>query len=160
MTTIKIPYFDNVEVELDFDDVAPHNRAAAEAVVATFLALTPADRIADSRHVYAYYRDYHYAVGGEDWLDEEMGVPQTPADIWASVTPGPVVVSEWYGHWYVVMEAECRWESSHGLMMVWQEGAKLSKVSQYDGHMTNGRGYDGREDAVYSATDDEYTTRL
>lgn len=157
MTTIKIPYFDNVEVKLDFDAVAPHDMAAAQAVLATFLALTPADRIADSRHVYAYYRDIHYAVGGEDWLDEEMGVPQTPADIWASVTPGPVVVSEWYGHWYVVMEAECRWESSHGLMMVWQEGAKLSKVSQYDGHMDNGRGYD---DVVYSAIDDEYTTRL
>nr|WP_273736404.1 hypothetical protein [Mycolicibacterium septicum] len=88
--------------------------------------------------MYAYYRDIHYAVGGEDWMDEEMGVPQTPADIWRSVTPGPVMVSDWYEHRYVVMEAECPWEEEHGLM-------------------THGRGYD---DVVYSAIGDEYTTRL
>ncbi|OBB31665.1 hypothetical protein A5792_15880 [Mycolicibacterium peregrinum] len=133
---------------------------AVEAALATFLTLTPADRIADSRHVYAYYRDIHYTVGGEDWLDEEMGVPQTSADIWASVTPGPVMVTEWYERWYVVMEAECPWEEEHGLMIVWQDGAKLSKVGPYNGLVTNGRGYDGREDAVYSAIGDEYTTRL
>jgi hypothetical protein len=101
VTSIRIPYFDNAEVSrCDDDEVAPGDTAAAEAVLASFLALTPTDRIADSRHVFAYYRDYREAVGGKDWLDAEMGVPQTAADIWHSVTPGPVTVGKHDGHWY------------------------------------------------------------
>ena len=98
-----------------------------------FVSLTPADRIADSRHVYAYYQDFRDAVGGGEWLDEEMGIPQTAADISHSVTPGPITISEHDGHWFVAMEAECGWEEEHGLMMVWRDGATLSKVGGYKG---------------------------
>jgi uncharacterized protein DUF6985 len=162
VTSIRIPYFDNAEVSRFDDEVAPGDTAAAEAVLASFLALTPTDRIADSRHVFAYYRDYHEAVGGKDWLDAEMGVPQTAADIWHSVTPGPVTVGKHDGHWYVAMEAECRWEPEHGLMMVWRDGMTLSKVGGYDGHMTNGAAYanDSLKDVVYAASKEKYTTRL
>ncbi|MCX8995509.1 hypothetical protein NOF55_00120 [Rhizobiaceae bacterium BDR2-2] len=158
---IQVPYFDNAEVELAEDIDDPDAATALQA----FLSLTAADRLADSRHVFAYYRDFHEAVGGEDWLDERMGVPETPADIWKHVTPGPVLFENGRKDdtsWYVVMEAECRWEEEHGLMMVWRNGTALCKVGGYDGHPTNVNAYadPGLADVVYAATNKTYRTYL
>jgi hypothetical protein len=111
----KMPYFDNAEADM-FEDADKSEEGAP--ALAAFLALTPADRIADSRHVFAYYKDYHQAVGGEDWLDEQMGIPETPADIWNYVTPGSEIDlrkgRKGDDNWYVIMEANCGWEEEHG----------------------------------------------
>lgn len=158
----KVPYFDNAEMET-IEEVREEGAAAA---LAAFIALTRENRIADARHVYAYYKDYHQAVGGADWLDEEMGVPETPADIWKYVTPSNEIdVTKGRGgdeNWYVVMEANCGWEEEHGLMLVWRNGAILTKVGGYDGHLTNSRAYadDSLSDVVYAASDPLHTTRL
>lgn len=164
MTSIRIPYFDNAEVEWQYrDEIESGDAAAVDAVLVSFLALTTADRIADSRHVFAYYQDFREAVGGAEWLDEEMGIPQAAADIWHSVTPGPITISEHGGRWYVAMEAECRWEEEHGLMLVWRDGATLSKVGGYNGHLTNEGAYDdigNLKDVVYATSNPKYITRL
>lgn len=159
----KVPYFDNAELTT-FED-ADTSEAGAAAALAAFLALTPADRISDSRHVFAYYKDYHQAVGGEDWMDEEMGIPETPADIWDYVRPGEINLTKGRrgdDNWYVVMEANCGWEEEHGLMLVWRNGTTLTKVGGYDGHVTNTNAYadDSLADVVYAATDPKFTTRL
>lgn len=158
----KVPYFDNVEIGT-IEEISEEGAAKA---LSAFLALTSADRVADSHHVFSYYRDYHQAVGGEDWLDEEMGVPQKPSDIWRYVTPG-VEIDVTKGHagdenWYVVMEANCGWEEEHGLMLVWRHGTTLSKVGPYDGHITNCHAYadDSLTNVVYAATDPTFTTLL
>ena len=153
---LKLPYFDNAEVELDEDLEEPDERAAE--ALAAFLRLTSADRLRDSRHVYAYYRDFHEAVGGEDWLDAEMGIPEKPEDIWAHVTPG--VVGVWTGngddpHLYIFVEANCRWEVEHGLLLVWRDGKVLTKAGGFDGHPTN-----NESDVVYDASNPKHTTRL
>lgn len=137
---------------------------AAAPALAAFARLTPADRLADSLHVFNYYRDFHQDVGGEEWLDEEMGVPATPEDIWQHVTPGTVFVKldeRHPDHVYVVMEAQCAWEGEHGLMMVWEDGARLTKVGGYDGHVTNETAYarPDYEGIVYRANDPALTTR-
>lgn len=157
---IRIPYFDNAEVELIDDPEDP----GAEMALETFLMLTPADRIVDSRHVFAYYRDFHEAVGGQDWLDEQMGVPETPADIWKHVTPTTLDLRKGRGDdssWYVMVEANCAWEEEHGLLLVWRDGRTLTKVGGYDGHVTNANAYadDGLRDVVYVATNPNHTTR-
>ncbi|WP_240230868.1 DUF6985 domain-containing protein [Devosia lacusdianchii] len=158
----KVPYFDNAEMET----IEAVEDAGAAAALAAFVALTPADRLADARHVFAYYKDYHQAVGGEDWLDEQMGVPETPADIWRHVTPGGEIAVEkgrkGDDNWYVVMEANCAWEEEHGLMLVWRNGTTLTKVGGYDGHLTNVNAYadDSLVDVVYAASDPTFTTRL
>lgn len=165
MSTISVAYFDHATVELTDDDGHIENgQPAALKALDAFLALTAIDRLADSNHIYAYYRDYHEAVGGEDWLDEQMGVPQTPEDVWTHVTPGQVMV--WQDRndgdlWHVVMEAECAWEEEHGLMLVWRGGSALTKVGGYDGHASNGDAYarSDMDDIVYAATDPKYVTR-
>lgn len=159
----KMPYFDNAEADM-FED-ADRSEEGAPALAA-FLALTSADRIADSRHVFAYYKDYHQAVGGEDWLDEQMGIPEALADIWNYVTPGSEIDVQKGRHgdenWYVIMEANCGWEEEHGLMLVWRNGTVLTKVGGYDGHFTNVNSYadDTLVDVVYAASNPEFTTRL
>lgn len=158
----KVPYFDDAEMET----IEQLSDEGAIAALAAFMALTPSDRIADARHVFAYYKDYHQAVGGEDWLDEQMGVPETPADIWNHVTPGrEIELTPGRGgdeNWYVVMEANCEWEEEHGLMLVWRNGTTLIKVGGYDGHVTNRDAYDDDSliGVVYAASNPSFTTRL
>ncbi len=163
MTTIVVSYFDGAEVELDEepDPDAPRSAAA----LASFLALTEADRLLDTRHVFAFYKDYYEEAGKPEWLDAEMGVPQSPADIWDHVTPGPVTVKKGRKedeNWYVVMQAECGWDVERGLMMVWRNGATLTKVGGYNGHLTNVNAYadPALEAVVYKARNPEYTTRI
>lgn len=71
---VKVPYFNEMEIPLsaDYDTTEPGVAAALEA----FLSLTSADRLKNTRHVFAYYQDVRDVVG-EEWLDEEMGVPKT-----------------------------------------------------------------------------------
>lgn len=163
MTTTIVSYFDGAEVELDEgpDPDAP----VAAAALASFLALTKEDRLSDSRHVFALYRDYYEEAGKPEWLDAEMGIPQSPVDIWDHVTPGPVTVEKGRkddDNWYVVMQAECGWDAERGLMMVWRNGATLTKVGGYNGHLTNVNAYadPALGTVVYKARNPEYTTML
>lgn len=161
---LKVPYFDNMEIELSDDDYDPADQPAVAALNA-FLTLTPGDRLGDTRHVYAYYQDYREAVGGEDWMDAEMGVPEKPGDIWSFVYPNELGV--WSGHGgddnhYVYLEANCGWEEEHGLLLVWRNGAILNKVGGFDGHATNDNAYadDSLQEVVYKASNPANTTRV
>lgn len=154
---IKVPYFDDFEVELA-EEVSLDDLALVE-----FLKRDPSDRLKDSRHVFSYYQDIYAMVGGEDWLDEKMGVVSSAKQIWSHVTPGPIFLESGHGSdasQYVVMEAECTWEGEHGLMMVWKDGRNLCKVGGYDGHVTNANAYadDKLINIVYSAFDEKFTT--
>ena len=145
---LKVPYFDNMEIESSDDDCGPDDRQAAAALNA-FLTLTPDDRLRE-------------AVGGEDWMDTEMGVPDKPEDIWSFVYPSELGV--WPGddsdaNRYVYLEANCGWEEEHGLLLVWRNGTMLTRVSGYDGHPTNKDAGAGRQEIVYKAVDPKYTTR-
>jgi len=78
MTLLTVPYFDGVQLPLlrDFGDASANaisslpipasdldpGRAAA---LACFLALSPNQRLADSRHVHAYYLDVRQHHGME-----------------------------------------------------------------------------------------------
>ena len=159
---VKVPYFDAMEIPLAADhDPA---KAGVAAALEAFLSLTPADRLRDTRHVFAYYLDVRDVVG-EEWLDEEMGVPDAPEDIWSFIHPR--VVGFWPGrrpddNCYVFVEAHCGWDDEHGLLMVWRNGAVLNKVGDFDGHATNaGANADqSLNDVVYRASNPEFTTRL
>lgn len=160
----KVPYFDNIEIKLSDDDYDPTNPRAAAALNA-FLTLTSEDRLKDTRHVFAYYRDFRETVGGEDWMDKEMGVPKTPEDIWSFVHPN--VLGVWSGRnddasHYVFLEANCGWEQEHGLLLVWRDGTTLVKAGGFDGHATNANAYadDSLREVVYRAIDPNYTTRV
>ena len=161
---LKVPYFNNIEVEIS--DTENINEKNAITAIDNFLALTEANRIADSYHIFAYYKDFHKDVGGEDWLDEEMGIPESPTDIWKYVKPNRMIcIEKGYDgddNWYITMEANCDWEEEHGLMLVWRNGTTLTKVGGYDGHLTNVNAFadDNMINVVYAASNPEYKTFL
>lgn len=161
---VQVSYFDGIEIPHDAraDEFTDADRATA--AMSAFLALTPADRLADSPHVWAYYRDYYEMVGGQDWLDAEMGVPAGPEGIWVHVHPQQLYLSMRDGDpaCYVVVDCNCDWEQEHGLMLVWRDGKRLTKVGGFDGHVTNVDAYDdpAYADVVYAASAAEYVTRL
>ncbi|SFJ40764.1 DUF6985 domain-containing protein [Jannaschia pohangensis] len=143
---------------LEFEPLTDAGRSA----LARFMALPPEALAQTFRHIYAYYRDFHAAVGGEDWLDAIMGVPSGPEAIWQHVRPGTLGVGQQVenGPWYVSLEASCDWEEEHGLNIVWQDGTEVVKVGSYDGHMTNEHSYGDATMAnvVYAATDPRWRT--
>ncbi|WP_017956973.1 DUF6985 domain-containing protein [Rhizobium leguminosarum] len=163
MATIVVPYFDDAEVELAQE--ADRDDAKSIAALNAFLALTSADREADSRHVFACYKDFYAETGEPEWLDEEMGASASPVEIWNSIRPGPLTLRKGWGdddNWYVVMEAECAWDAEDGIMLVWRNGTTLSKVGPYNGHLTNKNAYGDEtlRDVVYKARNTEYMTRI
>jgi hypothetical protein len=162
MDSIACNFFDGVPIDLDREPASVAETAALEA----FLRLGPADRLAASRHIYAYYLDFHQAIGGEDWLDAAMGIPATPADIWSHVHPrGMFLEDDIHSaaqEVYLVIEAECDWEEEHGLMLCFRNGARLTKCGGYDGHLTNVNAYaDARlANVVYAASNPKFQTLL
>ncbi len=158
---MRVPYFDNAEVEHDEADDEVTDPARAASALAAFLALTPADRLADSRHVWANYRNVHQTIGGDEWLDPVMGVPAGPAQIWGHVQPRRLAVQTDYGpdnaH-FIAVSCACDWDEEGGLYLVWRDGARLSKVGCHDGHLTNAPEFD--VDVVHASPDAEFVTRL
>jgi hypothetical protein len=162
---VYIPYFDgDVEVvELEATGEVSASNVAGSSALNAFLALTPTDRVSDTRHVYAYYQDIEKMAAEVDGFDLEMTAPNTPEAIWAHVVPTEIYLEAGRRgdpHFYVVASCECDWEIEHGLMMVWRDGTTLCKVSPYDGHITNANALNDASlrDVVYPGFDETFRT--
>lgn len=116
----------------------------AQAIVAcidAFCSNGTSQLRAASSHVFDYYRDVATEVASTT-----PGFPRIaqPEQVWefVTLTREPVVQREEVGGpWFVVLENECAWEPEHGLMLVLREGREVTKVSGYDGHLTNRDAY-------------------
>jgi hypothetical protein len=55
---------------------------------------------------------------------------------------------------HVSVECECDWEPEHGLQIVVRDGAAVTKVGPFDGHLTNAAAYanDALHDVIYHPT--------
>jgi hypothetical protein len=162
---IPLPYFDGKEAELFFEDEAELLRFAD--AIRSFLALRPTDRAADTRHAWAYFRDFIDDVGFE-WVDAGMeDLPPNSHDIWNFVTPNTLSATESWDvgnreaiRQFITLDANCGWEAEHGLSMSWRDGTDLVKLSGFDGHATNGHAYDdlSKDAFVYSSARPEMCT--
>ncbi|WP_442800635.1 DUF6985 domain-containing protein [Roseobacter sp. MH60115] len=157
---VNLPLFDGASVDLD-SNAAALSPAAAEAL-RRFTQMTPADRLATTPHVHAYYRDMHMHADGA-WIDENMTAPAHPADIWAHVRPLALTITSRPPRPgtdpipYVILEANCDWEDEHGLQLVWKEGRDLVRVGEYDGKPLHAE--NAPSGVVYhSIYDDDFST--
>jgi hypothetical protein len=92
--------------------------------------------------MWAYYRSTAAEFGPEERA--QYGIPEIPdsADIWEHVqfrcppwwSPGRGPLTP--GRSYLSFEGEVSWEPEHGLQLVYEDGQRVCKVSQYDGHVT------------------------
>jgi hypothetical protein len=92
--------------------------------------------------MWAYYRST--AAGFTPEERAGYGIPEIPdsADIWEHVQfQHP---PEWLlgggsltpGRSYLSFEGEVSWEPEHGVQLVYEDGRRVCKVGQYDGHVT------------------------
>jgi len=107
------------------------------ACVEAFSALDASALMAASAHVFDYYMDVAREVAAHE--PDFPDIAQ-PTEVWdfVTLTREPFVQREEVGGpWFVALDNECAWESEHGLMLVLEEGRRVTKVSEYDGHLTN-----------------------
>ncbi|MET4073148.1 hypothetical protein [Hymenobacter sp. UYCo722] len=143
---VAVPYFDNALVTVTFDGVAeelPDCLREADAALRNFLQLSPADRLAATAVVLANYQEMLDAAD-----IEPLDLPE-PSAIWQHVQPRNLVVTEETEgaerDFYIQIEGECDWEEEHGIALVFRQGRMLTRLSQYDGHLTEAHAY-GRAD--------------
>jgi hypothetical protein len=134
-------------------EAAPGDEPAAEEQVLRrqaidgFIAGGPQLLDEATPFLWAYYR--HTAA---EFTPEERatyGLPEIPdsADIWEHVQFRHP--PEWHlgggplspGRSYLSFEGEVSWEPEHGLQLVYEDGRRVCKVSQYDGHVTVAHAY-------------------
>jgi hypothetical protein len=107
--------------------------------IRTFLGLDRSVLEAAAPHLYAYYRDIAA-------LDDGCVVIDGPETVLDHVRFGPepmVERDDGDGHVHVSLEGGCDWEPEHGLQVVLRDGATVTKVGPYDGHLTNASAHTG-----------------
>ena len=149
---VSIPVLAGVACHLvieGYDDDA--NREDFDAAVAAFLTLDRDALAAAAPAIFEYYQDVVYWLA-DDEVPVLIGGPDSVLD---HVHPGPEVVVardlRRDRRVYVSVECECDWEPEHGLQIVFRDGATVTKVGPFDGHLTNAAAYarDDLEGIVY-----------
>jgi hypothetical protein len=142
---IPIPYFDGLPLAFTLDGFDDQDEAAVKNAVREFLALTPADRLAASEHLFQHYQRYASIMD-----DEDLGCwPEKAEDIWPHIVPSAITLARRGRrdtHVYVRIEAECAWDPEHGLQIIYRSGHQLSRVSEQDGHLTHSDAFDVPDD--------------
>lgn len=133
---LAIPYFDEVTVEVTFAELDPNDPntlVRADKVLANFLLLTPTDRLTDTEAAFA---NYEQAL---EYLEERLKLAEVN-DIWRHIYPTSLVLTSKYEGEdkddYVQIEGSCDWDEEHGIALVFRRGMMLTRLSQYDGHLT------------------------
>lgn len=158
---VTVPFFDNQPVTIVLCGVTTttaEDLADLDDCLRRFLALGSADRLALSNVVWANYQQVADAVG------EELAIHiPTPADVWAHVHPREIGIS-WRDRRdrdiYLSIECACDWEEEHGLQLVFRRGRMLTRVCQFDGHLTEADAYDwpDEKDTLLSAYNATFTS--
>jgi hypothetical protein len=133
-----------------YDDDA--NKEEFHEAIRSFLAAEVSALEAAAPHIFRYYEDCK--ARGERFGLEYTSI-ERPEDVWSHITLAPeaYVQRRFYGDKavYISLECECDWEPEHGLLIVFKKGQSVSKVGEYDGHLTNSDAYadDSLEHVIY-----------
>jgi hypothetical protein len=124
------------------------------AAVRNALDAKPAILKAAEPHVVQYCMD---ALARYDDDDRPALVLEKPGDVWSHVQFGDefivrrrTVADAEHGV-YLSLTCNCDWEPEHGLQLVLRDGRAITKIGEYDGHLTNADAYGDRAlaDVVY-----------
>jgi hypothetical protein len=120
----------------------PEKQVLRSAAIGSFIAGGTQLLDEATPFMWAYYRATATEFTPEERI--QYGIPKIPdsADIWEHVQfrhppewrlgRGPLAP----GRSYLSFEGEVSWEPEHGLQLVYEDGQRVCKVSQYDGHLT------------------------
>lgn len=138
---IPIPFFSGRSMSTVCDSYVKDDQnesAAFESVIGNFLGLDISIRDAASEKILENYQSVLESLKGTQYPVKELVLP-TPSEIWNYVEPNELEVRRndpVDDNIYILIECECEWEPEHGLQLVFKDGRDLSRVSQYNGHLT------------------------
>jgi hypothetical protein len=115
------------------DDV---NKEEFHEAINNFLSGDASVLKACEQKVYDYYKLVNDGCWEPD--DDEYITIESPSGVWDYIQLGSMMVERCaYGDKgvYVSLESECEWEPEHGLMIVFKNGLKVTKVGGYDGNL-------------------------
>jgi hypothetical protein len=110
------------------------------AAVRNALDAKPAILRAAEPHVVQYCMD---ALAQYDDDDRPALVLEKPGDVWSHVQFGDEFIvrrrtaGEAEHGVYLSLTCKCDWEPEHGLQLVLRDGRAITKIGEYDGHLTN-----------------------
>lgn len=132
---VPVPYFNGLRLPFVLQEIEEDSCPADfEAAVGRFIRLGSAEREHAGNYVFRLYRRYTHMIT-DDGAD--VSIPSASA-VWDYVTPTEIHVSRRRRDRlvYVEIHAECRWDIEHGLVVIYRDGSILSRVSEFDGHVT------------------------
>jgi hypothetical protein len=142
---VPVPYFNGLKLPFVLCDVEEDSTPADfENAIQAFFRLGPTERQQAGQYVFRLYRQFVEAVGDEF----DFTIPSAAA-VWDFVTPSEIHVSRRDRRdqlVYVEILAGCRWDIEHGLVVIYRGGSTLSRVSDYDGHLTTSDAFDWPEE--------------
>jgi Domain of unknown function (DUF6985) len=160
-TSVEVSFFDGASLSFRGSEL-PHDVVAH--LLARFLRLSTERRLAESRHVYAYFRDavaIEQDSEGPRWTVDALldgkAPPVDAVDAWRLITPRHLHVVAEDGRLFVVAECECAWEPEQGLLMSFEDGERLVKVSGFDSRYFHAPHASGRL-LIHEGVDAAWTT--
>jgi hypothetical protein len=145
---VPIPFLDDKKLPIIFMDFDPEADktflSEADQALTCFFALGKSDRKSISHLVYKNCKDVLEAIGFDE-ADQAMWDIENENEVWKFVHPSEMYVTRRpYAEQdiYIQLACECDWEQEHGLLLVFRQGKKLTRVSSQDGHLTEADAYD------------------
>ena len=145
---VPVPMFGGEPMIFGIDEAALG--PGLEAAVMAFLSLSDRDRMAASPWIFASWTDTVDAIRARPYLYLPNAQPildlplRESGDVWALVRhSGGVSIQrrEEDALLYVSVGLRVPWDPEHGLVLTWRRGEVLSRVSEYDGHLTTADAY-------------------
>lgn len=148
--SFNIPAFSNHAFKFVIDDYENDDKDKYSAAMKAIIKIDTETISQSNKHIFSYYRDTRDSIGE----DEGFPIIQSQKDVWEFIHFGDEMYfckRDYDKKIYVSIECNCDWEQEHGLQIVIKEGKIVTKIGQYDGHLSNADSYDddSLENIVY-----------
>ena len=147
-TGSEIPFFDDEKLPITFTDCEPEIDKTfieeADDALTNFFKLNSSDRYSISDLAYKLYMDFLDEIEFDE-ADEPFRLISNKNEIWKFIHPTEIFVTRRpykEKDMYVQISCECDWEQEHELQLVFRQGKKLTRISYFDGHLTEADAYD------------------
>ncbi len=149
---VQVPFLGPGEHRFSFGFRVPdeEGRRGAQQVVDRAMAAGPAVLTAAEPYLVQFCEETKALYANDGPIDVHLA---RPSDVWSHVSIGEKLrvkrrnAGDAEDGWYLSIECNCDWEVEHGLQLVFRDGIALSKVSMYDGRLTNSDGHGGSSHA-------------
>jgi hypothetical protein len=145
--SFEIPFFNKERLTITYTDCEPEEDKTfiieADKALTNFFKLNSTDRQAISENAYKLCMDFLNEIEFDE-ADEPFRKISDKNDIWNFIHPTELFVTRRpfkEKDMYVQIACECDWEQEHDLQLVFRQGIKLTRISYFDGHLTEADAY-------------------